>query len=122
MTFHGGATKFDSLLMEYKTSGRKNFCPYKWSEHSDKMQSTEFPQFDAFYSELRSRNPIEQEYMDYVYLLKSGLTKEQAIIRLQLSERHPLLYQYLQQMWMQKQMSSFKEFLHWYSIEDVVRT
>ena len=89
------------------------------------MQKTELPPYDAFYSKLRSCNPFEAEYTNYVNLLKSGLTTEQAVVKLKLSK--PVLtgiesYQYLQQIRKQEQMSSFKDLLRWYYNEDVEPT
>ena len=87
------------------------------------MQNTELPPYDAFYSKLRSCNPLEAEYTDYFNSLKSGLTTEQAVVKLKLSKPPPTgieKYQYLQQIWKQEQMSSFKDFLRWYNNEDVV--
>ena len=89
------------------------------------MQNTELPPFDAFYSELRSCNPIEAEYMDYVNLQKSGLNTKQAVVKLKLSKPPPTgieNYQYLTQIWKQEQMRSFKNFLRWYNNKDVVPT
>ena len=86
---------------------RKDFSPtnYEWFDHPDKMQNTELPPYDAFYSKLRSSNTLEAEYTDYVHLLKSGLTTEQAVVKLRLSKPPPTgigNYQYLQQMWKQE--------------------
>ena len=78
MNFLGGATSLDSFLKAYKTSETKGFFPYEWFDHADKMQNTELPPYDAFYSKLRSCNTLEAEYTDYVNLRKSGLTTEQA--------------------------------------------
>ena len=89
------------------------------------MQNTEFPTYDAFYSKLRSCNLLEAEYTDYVNLLRSGLTTEQAVVKLKLSKPPPTgieNYQYLQQIWKQEQMSSFKVFFRWYNNKDVVPT
>ena len=72
------------------------------------MQNTELPPYDAFYSKLRSCNPLEAKYTDYVNLLKSGLTTEQAVVKLKLSEPPTTgieNYQYLQQIWKPEQMS-----------------
>ena len=123
MKFLGGATSFDSFLKAYKTSETKGFFPYEWFDHSDKMQKTEPPPYDAFYSKLRSCNPLEAEYTDYVNLLKSGMTTEQAVVKLKLWKPPPTgkeNYQYLQQIWKQEQMSLFKDFLRWYNNIDVV--
>ena len=89
------------------------------------MQNSELPQYDAFYSKLRSRKPLEAKYTDYVNLLKSGLTTEQAVVKLKLSNPPPTgfeNYQYLQQRWSQEQMSSFEDFLRRYNNKDVVPT
>ena len=89
------------------------------------MQNTEFPPNDALYSKLRSCNPLEAEYMDYVTLLESGLATEQAVVKLKLSKPCPTgmeNYQYLQQIWKQEKMSSFKDFLRCYNNKHVVPT
>ena len=123
--FLGGATSLDSFLKGYKTSETKWFFPYEWFDHSDKMQNTQITPYDAFYSKLRSCNPLEAEYTDYVNLLKSGLTAEQARVILKLSKPPPTgvkNYQYLQQILKQEQLSSFKDFLRWYNKKAVVPT
>ena len=89
MKFLGGATSLDSLKA-YKTSETKRFFPYEWFDHPDKLQNPELPPYDAFCSKLRSCKPLGTEYTDYVNLLKSGLTTEQAVIKLKLS-KPPLL-------------------------------
>ena len=125
MNFLGGATSLDSFLKAYKTSETKGFIPYGRFDHPDKMQNTELPPYDAFYSKLRSGNLLEAEYTDYVNLLKSGLTTEQAVVKLKLSKPPPTgieNYQYLLQIWKQEQMSSFKDFFRWYNNKDVVPT
>ena len=125
MNFLGGATSLDSFLKAYKTWETKRFFPYEWFDHPDKMQKTELPPCDAFYSKLCSCNPLEAEYTDYVNRLKSGLTTEQVVVKLKLSKPPPTgteKYQYLQQIWKQEQRSSFKDFLRWYNKKDVVST
>ena len=118
MNYFGGATSLDSFLKAYKTSETKGFFPYEWFDDPDKTSS-----YGAFYSKLRSCNPLEAEYKDYVNLLKSGLSTEQAVVKLKLSKPPPTgieNYQYLQQIWKQEQMSSLKDFLRWYKNKDVV--
>ena len=125
MNFLGGATSLDSFLKACKTSVTKGFFPYEWFDHPNKMQNAELPPYDAFYSKLRSCNPLETENADYVNPLKSGLTTEQAGIKLKLSKPLPNgieSYRYLQQIWKQEQMSSFKDFLRWYNNKEVVPT
>ena len=61
MNFLGGVTSLGSFLKAYKTSQTKGFFPYEWFDHRDKMQNTELLTYDAFYSKLRSCNPLEAE-------------------------------------------------------------
>ena len=89
------------------------------------MQNTELPPYDTFYSKLRSCNPLEAEHTDYANLLKSGLTREPAVIKQKLSKPpHTGIenYQYLQQIREEQQMSSFKDFLRLYNNKDDVPT
>ena len=125
MNFLAGATSLASFLKAHKTSETKGFFPYEGFDHPDKMQSPQLPPYDVFYSKLRSYNPPETEYTDYVNLLKSGLTTEQAVIKPKLSKPPHTgidIYQYLLQIRKQEQMSSFKDFLRWYDNNDVVST
>ena len=124
MNVLGRATSLDSFLKAYKTSETKGFFPYEGFDHPDKMDKTELPPYDAFYSKLRSWNSLEAQYMYYVNILKSGLTTEQAVVKLKLS-KPPTTgienYQYLQ-IWKQEQQISFKDFLRWLNYKDVVST
>ena len=122
MNFLGGATSLVSFLKGYRTLETKRFFPYERLDHLDKIQNTELRPYDAFYSKRRSCNTLEAEYTDYVNLLKSELTTEQAVVKLKLSKPSATEnenYQYLQQIWNQEQMSSFKDFLRWYNNKDV---
>ena len=53
------------------------------------MQMTELPRYDAFYSKLRSSNPLEIKNTDSVNFFKKGLTTEQAVIKLKQSKSAP---------------------------------
>ena len=52
INFPGGVPTLDSFLKAYKKSETKGFFPYEWFDHPDKMQNTELPPYDAFYSKL----------------------------------------------------------------------
>ena len=57
--------------------------------------------------------------------MQSGLTAEQPVVKLKLSKPTPAgieNFNCLQQIWKQKQMSSFKEVLRWYNNINVVPT
>ena len=123
MNFLGGAISLDSFLKAYKKSETKVFFRYEWFDQPDRRQNTERPPYGASYGKFRSCNPLKANYTDYANLLKSGLTTEQSVVKLKLSKPPSTgikNYQYLQQIWKQAQMSSFKDFLRWYNKKDVV--
>ena len=52
MNFLEGATSLDSFLKAYKTSETKSFFPYEWFDCPQKMNNSELPPYDAFFSKL----------------------------------------------------------------------
>ena len=104
MNLVGGGTNFESLMKSNKMSETKRFFPYEWFDHPDKMENTELPPFNAFYSKLRSCNRLETDYNGNTNLFNSGLPTKEAVIQLKLTKPPPIgndNYQYLQQLWKQ---------------------
>ena len=125
MNFLGGATSLDSFLKAYKTAETKGFFPYERFDCPLKMNNSELPLYDAFFSKLRNVNPLEKDYSDYQNLLGSGLKTEEALSKVKLSKRPPSgeeNYQYLLDLWNHENMCTFKDFLRLYNNNDVVPT
>ena len=123
--FLGGATSLDSFLKAYKTSKCKDFSPCEWFDCPQKMNNSELPPYDAFFSKLRNANTLEKDYSDYQNLLGSGLKTEEALSKMELSKPPPSgeeNYQYLLDIWNHENMCTFKDFLRWYNNKDVVPT
>ena len=98
MNFLGGATSLDSFLKAYKTAETKGFFPYEWFDCPQKMNNSELPPYDAFYSKIRNVNLLEKDFSDYENLLGSGLKTEEALFKMKLSKPPPSgeeNYQYL---------------------------
>ena len=79
MNFLGGAKSLDSFLKGYKTSETKCLFPYEWFDCPQKINSSELPPYDAFFSKLRNINPLEKDYSGYKTLLSSRLKTEEAL-------------------------------------------
>ena len=60
MNFLGRATSLDSFLKAYKTAETKGFFPYEWFDCPQKMNNSELPPYDAFFSKLRNVNPLKE--------------------------------------------------------------
>lgn len=50
---------YDSFLKAYGASATKFWFPYEWFDSLSKLEDTEFPAYEAFYSSLKSRNTLE---------------------------------------------------------------
>ena len=116
MNFLGGATSLDSFLKADKTAETKGFFPYEWFDCPQKMNNSELPPYDAFFSKLRNVNPLEKNYSDYQKLLSCGLKTEEALSKMKLSKPPPSgekNYQYLLDIWNHANMCTFKDFKRW---------
>ena len=80
----------DQFLKAYECEQTKGSFPFEWVDGLDKLEETSLPSHEAFYSSLKNQNITEQGY------------------------------QYCQQVWEDKEMSTFKDFLVWYNNLDVV--
>ena len=125
MNFLCGATSLDFFLKAYKTKETKGFFPYEWFDCPEKMNNKELPPYDFFFSILRNSNPLEKDYNDFQNLVNSGLTTEQAVIKLRMVRIPPTgaeNYSYLRNVWENNNMQCFSVSLKWYNNKDVVST
>ena len=125
MNFLGGPTSLDSFLKAYRTSKTKGFFPYEWFDCPQKMNNSELPPYDAFFSKLRNVNPLEKSYSDYQELLSSGLKTEEVLSKMKVFKPPPSgeeNYQYLLDIWNHENMCTYKDFLRWYNNKDDVPT
>ena len=68
---------------------------------------------------------MKKEFTDFTKLLNSGLSQQEALIKLRLKEVPPSgvdNYNYLKVIWEEEQMSTFRDFVKWYNNKDVVPT
>ena len=113
MNFLGGATRLDSFLKAYKTQENKNFFPYEWFHCPQKMNDSELPPNEAFFSKLRKVKPLEKDYSAYQKIFSCGLKTEEALSEMKPSKPPPSgeeNYQYLLDMWDHENMCTFKDF------------
>ena len=125
MKFLVGATTLNSFLKAYKASETKGFFPYEWFDNPDKRDFPELPLYEAFFSKLRNDNPLDNDFIDYEKLRKSGLDKQQALKKLQIKTIPPASldnYNYLLELGRKNGMTVLKDFLKWCNNKDVVPT
>ena len=125
MNFPGCATSLDSFLKAYEAKETKGFSPYEWFDCPQTMNNKELPPYDSFFSVLRNSNPLEKDYNDFQNLVNSGLTTEQAVVKLRMDRTLPTVaenYSSLQSVWENINMQYFSDFPKWYNDKDVFPT
>ena len=102
MNFLGSATSLDSFLKAYKTKETKVFFPHEWFDCPEKLNNKELLPYDSFFSALRNSKPLEKNNNNFQNLVNSGLTTEQAVVKLRMDRIPPTgveNYLYLQSVW-----------------------
>ena len=89
MNFLGGGASLDSFLKTFKTSETKGFFLFEKFNCPQKMDNSELPPYDAFFSKLRNVNLLEKDSSDYQNLLSCGLKTEEALSKMKLSKEPP---------------------------------
>ena len=85
MNILAGATSLNSFLEACKTSETASFFPDEWFDCPQKMNNSELSPYDAFSSNFRNVNPLEEDYSDYQRLF-SGALKSEALSKMKLSK------------------------------------
>ena len=80
---------YDKFLKAYNVEQEKGFFPYEWFDDLEKLNATELPPHEAFYSKLKGANISDAQYQ---------LCKE---------------------VWDREQMATMRSFLIWYNNLDV---
>ena len=80
---------YAQFLKAYGCTEEKGHFPYEWMTSLEKLTATELPPHDAFHSTLKNENITEEEY------------------------RH------CRDVWVEKEMTTMKDFLEWYNNKDV---
>lgn len=87
--FLAPGTSYARFLKAYGVEETKGFFPYEWFDDITKLDNTELPPFEAFYSSLKGTNISKEDYL------------------------------YCQRVWTERNMTKFEEFLTWYNNLDV---
>ena len=117
-------TSYDSFLKSYDTIGRKSFFPYEWLDQFSKLQYSQLPSYDAFYSKLKGVNTLEIEYKTYENLLlkhDNNVEKTLSILKLKDVPKTGLEnYTDLKVLWKENNWNSVRDLLIMYNNLDVL--
>ena len=125
VNFLGGATTLDNFLKAYGASEEKGFFPYEWFDSAEKLNETQLPPIESFWSKLKNHNVLSVDYDKFMDCKKRGIEKKEALKKLKLKtvpKNAEENYRELQNIWEKENMNTFHDFLKWYNNKDVVPT
>ena len=61
----GGATTLVSFFKAHIASETKQFFPYEWFDSAHKLENEKLPPYEAFFSKLRNKNTLDNDFKDY---------------------------------------------------------
>ena len=125
LNFLGGATTLDNFLKAYGASEEKGFFPYEWFDSIEKLNVSQLPPIDSFWSKLKNHNVLSVDYDKFVELKNGGMEQDEILKKLRLKkvpQNAEENYLELQNIWERKGMQTFRDFLMWYNNKDVEPT
>ena len=125
LNFLGGATTLDNFLKAYGASEEKGFFPYKWFDSFEKLNVSQLPPIDSFWSNLKNHNVLSVDYNKFVQLKNGGIEQDEILNKLRLKkvpQNAEENYVELQNIWEREGMQTFRDFLMWYNNKDVEPT
>ena len=125
LNFLGGVTTLDNFLKAYGASEEKGFFPYEWFDSAEKMNESQLPPIESFWSKLKNHNVLSVDYDKFMDCKKRGIEEKEALKKLKLKtvpKNAEENYRELQNIWEKENMNTFRDFLKWYNNKDVVPT
>ncbi len=113
---------YSEFLKAYDVDVGKSYFCYEFFDDPAKLELTELPEYKHFYSELKECNVLEEEYSQFTKLKEQMKSEEKAMKAMKLTvppKTGPEKYAELQQIWKDKNMKTFKDYLEYYNAADV---
>ncbi len=114
---------YDSFLKAHDVEIRKFYFPYEFFDSPEKLDYTELPKYDDFYSSLKQCNVLEEEFLQYSNLMKKHKNDRKKVLKMMKLSDPPKTgcekYIEVQNIWKDNKMSTFKDYLHYYNAADV---
>ena len=116
-------TSYDSFLKSYDTEVRKSYFPYEWLDDYSKLQYSQLPSYDAFYSKLKGVNTLEAEYNLFENLLLKNDGDSEKTLKMMKLNSPPKTgmenYADLLEIWKMNNWTTVKDFFIMYNNCDV---
>ena len=124
--FHslGRAPILDNLLKVYIASEENGFFTHEWFDCGEKLNVTQLPPIDSFWSKLKNQNLRGLEYVKFTQLKNSGMEEETISKKMRKSStKHQKTCREMQSIWEREGMQTFRDiFRRYYKNQNVEPT
>ena len=79
LNFLGGATSLDNFLKAYGASEEKGFFRYEWFDSTEKVNETQLPPIESFWSKLKNQNVFSVDYDKFMGCKKRENEENEAL-------------------------------------------
>ena len=115
---------YDKFIKSYEIELHKSYFPYEFLTSFAKLDHTELPPYDAFFSSLKNCNVLEEEYSRYKTFIEVDKFAENVALKKMNLKRKPLtgreIYRELCAIWRERGMRTMRDYLIYYNNLDVV--
>ena len=111
-----------SFFKAFGVTEQKGSFPYDYFTSAEQLDETTLLPYDTFYSTIKNCNVLEEEQGAFHKLVNQGKSEQEALQALRLPTKPktgPENYQWLHQLWVENQWSTFADYLKWYNDLDV---
>ena len=125
LNFLGGATTLDNFLKAYGASEEKGLFAYEWFDSIEKLNESQLPPIDSFWSKLKNHNVLSVGYDKFVQLKNGGMEQGEILKKLRfkkIPQNAEENYLELQNIWKREGIQTFRDFVRWYNNKDVEPT
>ena len=102
--FLAAGCSYSKFLQAYDIPESKSFFPYEWFDDVTKLEDEALPPYEAFESKLKNANVLEIEFTNWVKDGRRGPQPKNGVEK----------YRELLDIWQERQMRSFSDFLEYY--------
>jgi hypothetical protein len=109
-SYLAAGTSYSQFLKAFQIEEKKSYFPYEYLTSFDKLDETQLPSYQSFYSSLKQSNVLNIEYEQWEKAGKLGDPPMNGIEN----------YKYLLEVWQAAGMQSLRDFLQYYNEKDVI--
>lgn len=122
--FVASGFSYDKFIKSYEIELHKSYFPYEFCSDYNKLEHTELPLYESFFSSLINCNVLEEEFSRYRQLVEVEKVPMSLALKTMNLKEKPRTgqenYQHLLKIWQDQGMRNMVDYLRYYNNLDVL--